>query len=214
MSLLLPVPTSRRIRQLLLPHSLLQVHASRARLLKAGNSSGIRCFACRILRQAMYKTSSGELHPRGSVHRHHVATGQRSLDLSRVATSKLLSKASDPPGVSARQGVRTLSSRVVARVGPFVLGYLPWLPAKAPNGSRLPCRAGFGDVRPLTCLDLRPDHRPGSRRVLLKPHSQSPGQSALVLAGGYHSALPRDLPRLVIGIESTVRSLDGPPVRS
>lgn len=54
---------------------------------------------------------------------------------------------------------------------------------------------------------------PALARVLLRPHSQSPGQSARVLAGGYHSALPGDLPRLAIGVESTVRSLDGSPVR-
>jgi hypothetical protein len=55
----------------------------------------------------------------GSVHRHHVAIGQRSLDLSRMATPMLLSKASVLPGQIAKQDHGTLSSRAYSPRRPF-----------------------------------------------------------------------------------------------
>ena len=86
------------------------------------------------------------------------------------------------------------------------------LPAEAPNGSRLPCRA---DAKKLFALA---GPSPGSTaralaRLLLGPHSQSTARSADARTAGTTPPTAMDLPRLVTHIELVVRSLDGPPVR-
>lgn len=112
----------------------------------------------------------------GSVHRHHVATGQRSLDPSRVATLKLLSKASSAARTVAQQSpARSRRRFITSPRRPFRSRHSLWLPTTAPNGSRLPCRAGLGGNSPSPVWTFAQITAPALARVLLRPHSQSPG---------------------------------------
>lgn len=115
----------------------------------------------------------------GSVHRHHVATGQRSLDLSRVATSKLLSKASAPPG-NKPPGRASAHCRRELRSPrqPFRSWHVALVTSQSAKrvATALPrrCRG----VLPSPVWTFAQNTAPALAGVLLRPHSQSSGQSA------------------------------------
>ena len=87
------------------------------------------------------------------------------------------------------------------------------LPAEAPNGSRLPCRADAQEK-----LSALAGPSPGNTaralaRLLFGPHSQSTARRANARTAGTTPQTATDLPRLVTRFELVVRLLDGPPVR-
>lgn len=77
--------------------------------------------------------------------------------------------------------------KLVARVGPFVLGYSPWLPARAPNGSRLPCRAGVGARCPPPVWTFAQTTATALAVVLLRP----PGRASGLMTHSQRSPLRR-----------------------
>lgn len=87
------------------------------------------------------------------------------------------------------------------------------LPAEAPNGSRLPCRAGTG-IAPRPVWTFAQNTAPTLAGLLLEPHSQSEGLAAHEAARREPSAIPSDLPRLVTRIQLVVRSLDSLRVKA
>ncbi len=202
--------------QRLLPHSLLQMHASSALHLTLENCAGNRCFAgAPSAPSDVRKPRPADATQTGSVHRHHVATGERPLGRSRVATSKLLSKGgarrltiADERPARCRRGLDMNPRR------PFRSWRIAPVTSRSAKrvATALP-RRRQGQL-PSHVWTFAQNTAPALAGVLLRPHSQSPGQSARMLTGGHHPAIPRDFPRLVIGVESIVRSLDGPPVRS
>lgn len=87
------------------------------------------------------------------------------------------------------------------------------LPAEAPNGSRLPCRAGTG-IAPRPVWTFAQNTAPTLAGLLLEPHSQSEGLAAHEAARREPPAIPSDLPRLVTRIQLVVRSLDSLRVKA
>ena len=198
-----------------LPHSKLQTHVKRAPHRNARKHCRNRRTLAVAEQPRMYKTSSWRTEP-ARVLFTTIALPRAKHPLGSFACSHAEAALAvpTPPGSPCPTGCRIVvaGSLVVTGLRPALApGRWPHhdglhnprrlfrcrhslrLPAEAPNGSRLPCRAGRGMApRPVwTCAQ---NTAPTLAGLLLEPHSQSEGLAACEQQGGNHPRFLRTFP--------------------